>query len=82
MRAFVLVFCKCLESTPNLTPPPSAQLCRAWGLAHVGEYTQIIRTLVPSTLVATFDEITRILHFFPHLLRLISLLLLMISILR
>jgi hypothetical protein len=67
MRAFVLVFCKCLESIPYLTSSPSAQLCRGWTLAHVEECIRIVRTLVPSTLAATFDEITGILLFFHSL---------------
>jgi len=53
-----------LESILDFTPLPSAQLCRAWALAHVREHTQIIRTLVPNTHATTFDEIMGILHFF------------------
>jgi hypothetical protein len=57
MRAFVLVFCKSLESILDLTPPPLAQLCCTWALAHVGEYVRIVLALVSSTFVAPSDEI-------------------------
>jgi hypothetical protein len=67
MRTFVLVFCKCLESIPDLTPIPLAQLCRTWAFVHVGEYAQIICALVPNTLTTTSNEITGILHLFHSL---------------
>ncbi len=67
MKALVLVFCKCLESILDLTPPPSAQLCRAWALAHVRDNAWIVLTLVSNTLATPSDEITRVLHLFHSL---------------
>jgi hypothetical protein len=61
IKIIVLTSCKCLESTPNPTPPPLARLHRAWAFVHVWEYIQVIHALVANTLVAPFDEIVRIL---------------------
>ncbi len=54
-----------MESTPNPTPPPLARLRHTWAFVHVGEYIQAIHALVPSTVVAPFDEIVKILCL-PH----------------
>jgi hypothetical protein len=64
IETFVLVSHRCLESTPNPTPPPSIRLCLAQALAHVGEYVQVVCALVPSTPTAPSDEITGVLHLF------------------
>jgi hypothetical protein len=52
-----------LESTPEPAPPPLAQLCHAWALAHVEEYVLVIHTLTLSTHVAPSDETMGVLCF-------------------
>ncbi len=82
MRAFVLVFCKCLESILDLTPHPLAHLCCTWAFVHVGEYVRIVCTLVPSTFATPSNEIMGVLCLFHSLVEVDFPLLLMISILR
>jgi len=45
-------------------PPPLAQLCHTWALAHVGEYAQTMHALVPNTLMVPLDETKVALYFF------------------
>jgi hypothetical protein len=52
-----------LESPPNVTPPPSAQVHHTWALVHVREYVQIIHTLALNTHVAPSDETMGVLPF-------------------
>ncbi len=61
IRILVLAFCKCLESIPNPTPPPSSWLCCTQTLVHVGEYTWARSALVLSTLLVPSDETTSLL---------------------
>jgi len=58
IKTLVLTSHKCLESTPNPTPPPLAQLHHTWAFVHVGEYVRIIYALVSSTIVTPSDETT------------------------
>ncbi len=53
-----------MESIPNPTPPPSAQLHHTQALAYVGEYVRIVCTLALNTPTAPFDETTWVLHLF------------------
>jgi hypothetical protein len=63
IRTITLTSCKCLESTPNPTPPPLTRLHDAWAFVHVREYIQAIHALIANTLVTPFDEILKILCF-------------------
>jgi hypothetical protein len=64
IRAFVLASHKCLETTPNPTPPPSTHLHHVGALVHVGEYVWIICALALNTLATPFDKIIGVFHFF------------------
>jgi hypothetical protein len=56
IRAHAMVSQRSSTMAPDPTPPPLAQLCHAHAIAHVREYTQTMRTLVPNILVAPLIE--------------------------
>ncbi len=56
IKTFVLTFHRCLETTPDPTPPPLAWLCHERALGHVGEYIWVIHAWAPSTRVATSND--------------------------
>jgi hypothetical protein len=64
IRTLILASYRCLESLPNPTPPPLAQLHRTWALVHVKEYVWIVHALVLNTLVALSDETTGVFRLF------------------
>jgi hypothetical protein len=64
IRTFNLISCKRLESIPNPTPLPSAQLCCTWAFTHVREYVQVVRSLILNTHVTPSDETMKVFHLF------------------
>jgi hypothetical protein len=56
IRAHAVASQRSSMMAPNPTPPPLSQLRHAHVIAHVGEYVQTMRTLVPNILVAPLAE--------------------------
>jgi hypothetical protein len=73
--------CCAQSSKVDPTPLPLAQLCHAQTLVHVKEYIRTIRALVLNTHVIPFNETMKVFCLLHHLLKLISFLLSIISIL-
>jgi hypothetical protein len=61
IRAFTLVFHRCLESILNPTPPPLTQLHCTWALTYVRKYVWIICALAPNIVATPFEDTTGVL---------------------